>query len=221
MKRRTCLRGALILAPHPDDETLGCGGLIAELARLRRPFVVVIATDGEASHPGSPAWPARRRAALRRREAASAVLRLGGARRHLRFLNFPDGAMPAAGQALHQAATRLLAWMARLRLPQLVAPAQAEAHPDHRACNALARAMGRRRRLSLLEYAVWGTLPPGALCRLPVLRHVARRKAALERHHSQLGRGPRGLGPGFSVPDELRAMTRRGAELFRLAEPGR
>lgn len=217
MRRCALLRGALILAPHPDDETLGCGGLIAELARRRRPLLVVIATDGAASHPGSPAWPAQRRAALRRREAASAVRRLGGARRHMRFLAFPDGAMPMAGHALREAARRLSGWMSRLRLHNLVAPSQADAHPDHRACHALARLMCRQRRLSLLEYVVWGTLPLGVRCRLPVLRHAARRSAALERHHSQLGRGPGGLGPGFVVPPELRRMTRRGTEFFLLA----
>lgn len=211
--------GALILAPHPDDETLGCGGLIARLARRRRPFLVVIATDGAASHPGSAAWPARRRAALRRREAEHALRRLGAARRHLGFLAFPDGAMPSGGAALRRAAARLAARMTRLRLRGLVAPSRADQHPDHRACHALARAICRGRDLVLLEYAVWGGLPPGARCRLPVLREAARRRAALECHHSQLGRAPGGFGRGFAVPPGLRAMTRRGAEFYRLAEP--
>lgn len=222
MRRRPDARfllrgGAMILAPHPDDETLGCGGLIAELARRGRPFLVVIATDGAASHPGSAAWPPGRRAVMRRREAAHALRRLGAARRHLRFLPFPDGAMPSLGPGLRQAAAWLAASMARLRLRGLVAPSQADLHPDHRACHALARAICRRRDRALLEFAVWGELPPGPRCRLPVLRHAARRRAALECHHSQLGRAPRGLGCGFAIPPGLRAMTRRGAEFYRLA----
>lgn len=218
MRRCGLLRGgAMILAPHPDDETLGCGGLIAELARWRRPFLVVIATDGAASHPGSAAWPARRRSALRRREAVHALRRLGAGRCQLGFLDFADGAMPSERPRLQRAAAWLAARMAQLRLRGVVAPSPTDGHPDHRACHALARAICRGRGLALLEYAVWGGLPPGRRCRLPVLHHAHRRGAALECHHSQLGRAPRGLGAGFAVPPELRAMTRRGAEFYRVA----
>jgi hypothetical protein len=36
----------MVLAPHPDDESLGCGGLIAELAENGRPPVIVVMSDG-------------------------------------------------------------------------------------------------------------------------------------------------------------------------------
>ncbi|HEX2943304.1 MAG TPA: PIG-L family deacetylase, partial [Rhodopila sp.] len=43
----------LILAPHPDDESLGCGGLIATAVAAGRAPLVVILTDGAGSHPNS------------------------------------------------------------------------------------------------------------------------------------------------------------------------
>ena len=43
----------LILAPHPDDESLGCGGLIAACVAAGRSPLVVILTDGAGSHPNS------------------------------------------------------------------------------------------------------------------------------------------------------------------------
>jgi hypothetical protein len=48
------LRGErlLVLAPHPDDEVIGCGGLVAQHLRERREVRVVVATDG--AQAGTP-----------------------------------------------------------------------------------------------------------------------------------------------------------------------
>src|ERR1700746_771451 len=70
---KTCL----VLAPHPDDESLGCGGLIAACCAAGRPPGVAILTDGCASHPGSCAYPPQRLAAIRKQEVTSAVGHLG------------------------------------------------------------------------------------------------------------------------------------------------
>ena len=68
---------ALVLAPHPDDESLGCGGLIAEACARGHPPVVAVLTDGTMSHPSSPSHPAPRLKALREAEARAAVESLG------------------------------------------------------------------------------------------------------------------------------------------------
>src|SRR5437762_25173 len=67
----------LVLAPHPDDESLGCGGLIAEACGRGQDVHVVILTDGTGSHPNSRAWPRHRLKALREAEAREAVAALG------------------------------------------------------------------------------------------------------------------------------------------------
>src|ERR1700733_13799140 len=56
---------AVIVAPHPDDEILGTGGLLAQLSDLGRKVLIIAVTDGTASHPDSPQWPAARLAAIR------------------------------------------------------------------------------------------------------------------------------------------------------------
>src|SRR5947209_4351316 len=43
---------ALVFAPHPDDETLGCGGAIVRKKRAGAVVKIVVMTDGSASHPG-------------------------------------------------------------------------------------------------------------------------------------------------------------------------
>src|SRR5690349_12478109 len=81
------LRGErlLVLAPHPDDEVIGCGGLVALHLREGRAVRVVVATDG--GQAGEPAE--------RQRESRAALASLGGGA-EIEFLNFPDRALAAS-----------------------------------------------------------------------------------------------------------------------------
>jgi hypothetical protein len=45
-------RPFVVLSPHPDDETLGTGGLIAEACTRGQEVDVIVVTDGSGSHPG-------------------------------------------------------------------------------------------------------------------------------------------------------------------------
>ncbi|MFC7690277.1 PIG-L deacetylase family protein [Paeniroseomonas aquatica] len=90
-------RTTLVLAPHPDDESLGCGGLIAEACARGRPPVVAVLTDGTMSHPNSPSHPAPRLRALREAEAQAAVESLGLGAHRLYFLGLRDSAVPTEG----------------------------------------------------------------------------------------------------------------------------
>ena len=80
----------LLIVPHQDDETLGCGGLIASASALGCAPYVAYLTDGGASHLGSDAWPRHRLVRERRREAYAALSILGVPRRNIRFLGWRD-----------------------------------------------------------------------------------------------------------------------------------
>ncbi|KPB71556.1 PIG-L deacetylase family protein [Pseudomonas cannabina] len=67
---------AVIIAPHPDDEVLGCGGLMSQLAQLERHLLLISITDGTSSHPGSALWSVERLSAIRPQESAEALQRL-------------------------------------------------------------------------------------------------------------------------------------------------
>ncbi|KAB0682929.1 PIG-L deacetylase family protein [Aureimonas leprariae] len=148
----------LVVAPHQDDESLGCGGLIATLAPLGRRFHTVFVTDGGASHRNSASWPRERLAAAREAEAAEALRRLGIGDHPRSFFRLPDAAMPAAGTAEHGKALRAFVDIVRGFRPDLVLlPWRRDPHCDHR--DAFALASGALAATDMpaatLEYAIW------------------------------------------------------------------
>ncbi len=134
----------VIVAPHPDDETLGVGGTSALLFAAGIDIVLVAVTDGENSHPG-------RRAELRQRrplEAAAAAACLGVAAERTVRLGHPDGGI---------AEPRLRAQLARLVQPGdlVLAPWAHDGHPDHDRVGQAARAVADQHQAQLLCYLVW------------------------------------------------------------------
>lgn len=142
----------VVVAAHPDDETLGAGGLLAELAAAGRPAEVVVVTDGAASHPGSPTLGASELAARRADEVRRAVALLSPDS-PVALLRHPDGAVREARAAVTDDLRRLLS----LGEPPgtIVAPWRGDGHRDHRVvgeiCAELAEELGTR----LVEYPLW------------------------------------------------------------------
>lgn len=93
---------AVIIAPHPDDEVLGCGGLMCQLHQLERSVALISVTDGGGSHPGSTLWPEQRLKAIRPQESADALSRLGLQPDAVEWLRggFPDGGIASQEEAL-------------------------------------------------------------------------------------------------------------------------
>jgi LmbE family N-acetylglucosaminyl deacetylase len=144
-------RSCLVVAPHPDDETLGCGATIARKARSGSTVTVVVVSDGSRSHTGGGISP-EQLAAIRRAEAERAVRRLGPGVR-LEFLNFPDGELDRHRDALTE---RLRTYVADLRPQDVFSPALREPPADHRAVAIAVRAACAGHPASrVLEYPVW------------------------------------------------------------------
>lgn len=53
----TAGKAVTVLAPHPDDESLGCGGALAAAVESGQDVTVVALTDGSGSHPKSKEFP--------------------------------------------------------------------------------------------------------------------------------------------------------------------
>jgi LmbE family N-acetylglucosaminyl deacetylase len=148
----------LVVAPHPDDESLGCGGLVATLALTGTAFCFVFVTDGGASHPGSRAWPRERLVACRRDEAVEALRRLTVEDADITFLALPDAAMPARDSPEWDKSVAQVAEIITDFNPALaLLPWRRDPHCDHRASWRLTRDSLRLANAhpEILEYAIW------------------------------------------------------------------
>src|SRR5262249_31572782 len=108
------LRGLVVVAPHPDDESLGCGGLIAAARAHAIPVSIIVLSDGAASHPNSRAFPTERLRALREEEIKAAAAELGVADEHVLCLRLPDGSVPKTGAGATRAVATIVDTVKRI-----------------------------------------------------------------------------------------------------------
>lgn len=134
----------VVIAPHPDDEVLGAGGLLVRYSQLGVPLTVVAVTDGEASHASSvlitPEELRHRR--VLEREAAFEVL---GLEPDVVRLALPDGGVANEEQRLVDALVALTD-----EATTVVAPSHLDGHRDHVAC-----ASAVRRARELVGFTRW------------------------------------------------------------------
>ncbi|NOQ00156.1 PIG-L family deacetylase [Mycolicibacterium fortuitum] len=141
----------IVVAPHPDDETLGFGATSAALARRGVRVQVVSVTDGGAAYPGCSPRQRRCLQQRRRRELECAVETLGlPAPIHL---DLPDGDVAGCRSELADRLADLLAgspdgtWCA--------VTWRGDGHPDHEAAGWAAAEATARTGTVLLEYPLW------------------------------------------------------------------
>ena len=213
----------LILAPHPDDESLGCGGLIAACCAMGRPPIVVVLTDGARSHPGSAAFPPARLVALRAAETRAAVAALGLAPSRLHFMGLPDGEVPRTGQAMQDAAVALAAIAQRAGVGTILGSWEHDPHADHLAAHTIAARAAALTGTRLLSYPVWGwALPPrrrldvGAIvgARIDITAQLPLKRRAIAAHASQHGAVVADDPRGFRLPATLLAALDQPFEVF-------
>lgn len=186
------LERAVVVAAHPDDESLGAAGLMVALHEAGVPVHVVCATAGEASHPASPTHGPADLARRRRAELAAALDVLVPGATH-EVLGLPDG-----GLAAHEAA--LVSHVVRAvgdgRRTLLVATWRGDGHADHEAVGRAASVAAARTAARLVEYPVWlwhwghpETVRTDRMRALPLAPPARdRKRRALDEHVSQVGR---------------------------------
>jgi LmbE family N-acetylglucosaminyl deacetylase len=143
-------RRVLIVAPHPDDEVFGAGGLIQHLLTESIPLEIVAVTDGEGSHPGSAAITTVDLASARVRESLEALRRLGWREPLISRLHLPDSNVRGHRQQLQETLEM------KLRPGDLcIAPWRFDGHPDHDVCGEASLNASRSAGVQILSYLVW------------------------------------------------------------------
>jgi LmbE family N-acetylglucosaminyl deacetylase len=213
----------LVLSPHQDDETLGCGGVIATASGLGLRPRVAFLTDGAASHEGSAAWPPRRLAATRRSEAIAALAVLGVGPDDILFLDWADASPFAPDQlAYAQTVERLAAWAASFATASLWSTWPGEAHCDHVAAARLAESLATRlpSLRARMEFLVWGWKEKRlgeerrAAWALDCAHTIDQRRRALACHRTQTTDLIADAVQSFRIPPELAALTERPVEIY-------
>lgn len=170
----------LVIAPHPDDETLGCGGAVILHVRKGDRVVVAFLTSGELGLKHLPREKAWR---IREREAENAAKILGLA--EAQFLRKPDWTL---GQNI-EATAEALSLVMRQEQPELIyLPHEREWHPDHHAAASIVRLALKQTGLALPHlraYEIWT-----ALSEYDQVENITgvmpRKMRALRAHQSQL-----------------------------------
>lgn len=220
----------VVLAAHPDDETLGAGGLLSLLHSLGSDVDVLLCTAGERSHPDSTTMTPEQLAAVRLEEFGSAMEVLGLAGRW-RFLGLPDGGLTEQkaeiSAQLREAINRHHGDPQQLAI---VAPYRADGHADHDAAGHAAAQVAREDGHALLEYPIWYWLwasPEDAAwrswARLPLdTEQQAAKAAAMGVHTSQTRPLSARAGDEALLGDDFLKHFRRPFETFawHRASPG-
>ena len=154
----------VIVAPHPDDEVLGCGGLVAMRMELGARVDIVFLTAGEGAHRGCCDAPEREVAAARQVLAIKALGVLGLGLENLHWLGMSDGEAPREGQdGFELAADRLASVISEVGPREVYCPHPKEVWPDHVAACELTLAAVAKAGLPchIRFYLVWAWLNKG------------------------------------------------------------
>lgn len=169
----------LVISPHPDDESIGCGGTLRRHVEAGDAVCAVFLTSGEKGGHGRSEEETR---ALREQEARSAAGILGIC--EASFFRLPDGAVQCSADAVAQLRSKITVWQ-----PEIVyLPHQHEMHSDHRAAVRLLKRAYRGwptgPAAKALMYEIW--TPMRQMDEIvDITPHVEFKRAAIRAHASQ------------------------------------
>jgi LmbE family N-acetylglucosaminyl deacetylase len=206
-----------VFAPHQDDESLGCGGLIALKQSIEAPIKVIFLTNGDVHQVSDRPSELSQ---LRQQEALSALQRLGLSAVQIDFLNFPDGQLTTLDTPQHERLIQaILGHLQTYPEADVFVPHYQDCHPDHEAtCQVVQQAIARLKSMNQSRYHLW-QYPIWLFWKvsfiqlwrqagrhwqyLPIAPVLSQKQQAIQSHHSQVVTLPPGFLRRFGRPYEL------------------
>ena len=206
----------VIIAPHPDDEVIGCGALIAELTETGNPPHVIILSGGEASLPPDSRLTKDEIKAERRALTTKALGRLGLSPEYVHQLDFIDGKISEHSDSLKDSLRKLINEIAP---DVLLVPHQGEGWTDHTCVKNMIKGMTPDS-CSIWEYCVWmwyynvwqGLDWKNAACIRMTPRQYQKKQTALDDYILPLA--PNGMPWSGQLPPLFVKAARQDVELY-------
>lgn len=140
----------VIIAPHPDDEVIGCGGLIIRLVTDGRLPHVIVMTGGEESHRSCCELSVKDLKQARRKLTDDALRMLSIDRNHIHVFDFPDGGISADDPEM----TKLKELIDEINPDTVFVPHWGEGWPDHVMAAKIVKEIAPKQ-AAIYEYCVW------------------------------------------------------------------
>lgn len=206
-------RRIVVVAPHPDDELLGAGGLIAQASEIGHRVLIISVTNGTSSHPGSTLWPRDRLNAVRPWESMEGLNRLRANDVSFLRLQLQDSEVAQAESAL-----TLLILRAITADDLIISTWREDGHPDHDATGRATAKAAVTAGATHIEVPIWAwhwatpgdpRVPWRRAMALPLSADVlARKRWAIEAHRSQLENDDTSGRPAIISPETLEYYLR-------------
>lgn len=203
----------LVVAPHPDDESLACGGLIALLQSQKQKVWVLFMTNGEASHSNSKSFPPRILGEIRKNEAINACKILGLPEDHIFFMDAGDGCLPEVVKKDKSISEKIKKLIDLKKPDSILTPWRRDHHSDHIATTQLVKIAATKKQILIVEYPVWLWKKGSAYdwpkndeilpYRLSIDSVSAVKRKAIFKHQSQTSRLISDDPEGFTLTPEL------------------
>ena len=205
----------LIVSPHPDDETFGCGLAMAAAAARGRRIAIVLLTDGEGSHPGARNFSTQELVDHRSSEFDSVLeMLVPSGRVALLRLHLPDGESRYDPDLMF----RVLPFAQERDASVVWSTWKGDPHCDHETAAALGCELAEKLSVPLWSFAVWGrfgecAVPTGLKTFLaPEL--IGRKRQAIAMYRSQIDPHLIDDPDGFTMPAALITHFAAHPEIF-------
>lgn len=210
--------GLLIIAPHPDDETFGCGQALAAAAEAGREIGVLLLTDGEGSHPGSTRYDRERLVKLRGEELKAALALLAPSKGITVMRAGLDDGCSDLEQLGHHRYKEIIAYARALHTRTVWSTWNGDPHCDHASAATLGRKICEEIGADLWRYPVWGRFGerdvPRNLRLFSDSRFAQRKSEAMAVYRSQTTSLIDDDPEGFVFPPEILEHFARSPEIF-------